>query len=40
MVPENEVILLDISVEDALKIILSLGVMQQPLFRIKSEGVV
>jgi uncharacterized membrane protein len=40
MVPENEVILLAISVEDALKIILSLGVMQQPLFRIKSEGVV
>jgi uncharacterized membrane protein len=33
MVPESDVVLLDISVENALKVILSLGAMRQPLFK-------
>jgi len=33
MVPESEAVLLDISVENALKVILSLGAMRQPLFK-------
>lgn len=33
MVPESEVVLLDITVENALKVILSLGAMRQPLFK-------
>lgn len=33
MVPETDVVLLDISVENALKVILSLGAMRQPLFK-------
>ena len=33
MVPESDVVLLDLSVENALKVILSLGAMRQPLFK-------
>jgi uncharacterized membrane protein len=33
MVPESDAVLLDISVENALKVILSLGAMRQPLFK-------
>jgi len=33
MLPETDVVLLDISVENALKVILSLGAMRQPLFK-------
>lgn len=35
MLPESEIKRLDLPVEDALKIILSLGAMQQPLFQSK-----
>jgi uncharacterized membrane protein len=33
MIPESDALLLDISVENALKVILSLGAMRQPLFK-------
>ena len=36
MLPEQELVRLDITVEEALKMILSLGAIQQPLFKLKS----
>lgn len=36
MLPEKEIIRLDITVEEALKMILSLGAIQQPLFKANS----
>ena len=37
MLPEAEITRLDIPIEDALKVILSLGAMQQPLFQSKEH---